>query len=77
MRKFLKCYQAKSRIVIEHSTIITLAVVSREVAIYIFQIALEKNSSNYFNNSCYDLLLCTEPDANLDTKHWYCYSEVV
>ena len=36
MRKFLKCYQVKLRIVNEHSAIITLAVVSREFAIYIY-----------------------------------------
>ena len=68
MRNFSKCCQAKSRIVIVDNTIITLAIVRKEVAIHKLQVITQINS-NYFNNFCCDLLICTEVDANFDKKH--------
>ena len=68
MRNFSKCCQAKPRIVIVDNTIITLAIVRKEVAIHKLQVTTQINS-NYFNNFCCDLLICTEVDANLDKKH--------
>ena len=68
MRNFSKCCQAKPRIVIVDNTIITLAIVREEVAMHKLQVITQINS-NYFNNFCCDLVICTEVDANLDKKH--------